>query len=138
MTATKPRRTKVEPVDIPAPSLSRAEEPHWGDGFRAAYVQSKRHFEPGVISYEALAERVSQLVPTTGTSILRLGYADEVPRRPNTRQIAYLALVAMGFDPTQFDLTAEDRALRGLTEIEIRKMLDPGHLGFAVVGDEPR
>ena len=130
MTTTSPTRrsrTKAEPVDIPAPSLSRTEEPHWGDAFRAAYVQAKRCFEPGVISYEAVAERVSQLVPTTGTSVLRLGYSQEVPSRPNTRQIAYLALVAMGFDPTQFGLTVEDRALRGLTEIEIRKMLDPGH-----------
>lgn len=118
---------KTKPVEIPAPSLSRSGEAHWGDEFRAAYLQAKRHFEPGVVSYEAVAERVSQLVPTTGTSILRLGYSEEVPSRPNQRQIAYLALVAMGFDPTEFGLDASDRALRGLTEIEVRKMLDPGH-----------
>lgn len=112
----------------PGPSLSRAETPRWGDEFRNAYIQAKRHFEPGVISYVAVAERVSQLIPTSDTTILRLSYNDTVPASASTRQIAYLALVAMGFDPTQFGLTLQDRALKGLTDIQIRKMLDPGHI----------
>jgi hypothetical protein len=112
----------------PGPSLSRAETPRWGDEFRNAYIQAKRHFKPGVISYVAVAERVSQLIPTSDTTILRLSYNDTVPASASTRQIAYLALVAMGFDPTQFGLTLQDRALKGLTDIQIRKMLDPGHI----------
>lgn len=118
---------KITPAEVPSPSLSKAKEVHWGDEFRAAYTQAKRHFDAGVVTYEAVAERVSKLVPVTSTTILRLGYMDEAPTRPSQRQIAHLALVAMGFDPTEFGLTTEDRALRGLTDIEIRKMLDPGH-----------
>lgn len=112
---------------IPEASLSRSDEPRWGDEFRAAYLQAKRHFDQGVISYVAVAERVSQLIPTSDTTILRLSYNDEVPTNAGTRQIAYLALMAMGFDPAEFGLTMEDRGLRGLTDIELRRMLDPGH-----------
>lgn len=120
-------RTKPpgEPVEIPQPSLSRMER-NWGSEFRAAFIQARHHFGSEVTSYDSVAERVSQLVPTTGTSIMRLGYSETVPRRPPQRQIAYLAFVAMGFDPLEFGLKPEDRRLRGLTDIEIRKMLDPG------------
>ena len=127
--ATEVRNTDTMPTSkIPGPSLSRTEAPRWGEEFRNAYVQAKRHFEPGVISYLAVAERVSQLVPTSDTTILRLSYNPTVPASASTRQIAYLALVAMSFDPTQFGLTPQDRALKGLTEIQIRRMLDPGHV----------
>lgn len=121
------RRVQPEPVEIPEPTLRRNREVNWGEEFRQAYIQAKGYFESGVITNAAVAERVSRLVPTTPTSILRLGYLTGPPTRPNHRQIAYLALVAMGYDPSEFGLTSEDRALRGLTDIEIRKMLDPGH-----------
>lgn len=114
--------------DPPGPSLSRSNGPRWGDEFRAAYLQAKRHFEQGVISYVAVAERVSQLIPTSDTTILRLSYNDDVPSNAGTRQVAYLALMAMGFDPTEFGLKPEDRGLKGLTDIELRRMLDPGHV----------
>lgn len=122
------RTTDTMPTPkVPKPSLSRSEGPRWGDEFRAAYQQAKRFFEPGVISYAAVAERVSQLIPTSDTTILRLSYNDDVPTNASTRQIAYLALVAMGFDPAEFGLESRDRGLKGLTDIQIRRMLDPGH-----------
>ena len=111
---------------VPAPSLSRRDAPPWGDEFKAAWMQAKRYFEPGVITYEAVAERVSQLVPVSHTSVLRLGYLTEMPDKASTRQMAYLTLMAMGYDPLEFGLEPRDRALRGMTDAEIRKMLDPG------------
>lgn len=99
----------------------------WGERFLRAYKKARSHpeFPPGSITYDAIAERVSQLVPTTGTSILRLGSADVEPSRPNQRQIAYLALVAMGFDPREFGLSHSDRRLRGLTDRAIHQTLNP-------------
>ena len=126
--ATTARNIDTMPTSkIPEPSLSRADEPRWGDEFRNAYIQAKRHFEAGVISYAAVAERVSQLIPTSDTTILRLSYNVAVPASAGTRQIAYLALMAMGFDPIQFGLTPQDRGLKGITDIQLRRMLDPGH-----------
>lgn len=118
--------TKTKPVKVPAPSLRRSSGTHWGDDFRAAFLQAKRHFGAGVITNKAVAARVSQLVPTTDTTILRLGYLPDPPRGAAQRQTAWLALVAMGFEPGEFGLTSSDRALRGYTDIELRKMLDPG------------
>lgn len=110
------------------PSLERPSEKRWGDDFRAAVVQSRMHFGQKKVTYVRLAERVSQLVPTTDTTILRLGYLDELGTNRSVRQIAYLALMALGFDPLDFGLEPRDRALKGLTDAEIRKMLDPGYL----------
>lgn len=126
-TATRDDAINMPNPRVPEPSLTRSDGPRWGDEFRAAYLQAKRYFEPGVISYAAVAERVSQLIPTSDTTILRLAYNDEVPAKAATRQIAWLALVAMGFDPREFGLNDEDRGLKGLTDIELRRMLDPGH-----------
>lgn len=110
------------------PSLARGDET-WGLLFKAAFTQSKRHFDGGMVNYRALAERVSQLVPVSSTTILRLGTVDVIEdANPATRQVAYLSLMALGYDPTEFGLTHRDRALRGLTDQEIRKMLDPGYL----------
>lgn len=106
--------------------LARPSGPRWGDEFRAAYLQAKRHFDAGVVTYEAVADRVSQLVPVSHTTVLRLGYLDEVPEKQSARQVAYLSLVAMGYDPREFGLESRDRALRGMTDVEIRKLLDPG------------
>ena len=125
MTVTEAKR----PRKAAAPSLSRP-APSWGDQFSQAYRQAKRHFAPGAVTYDAVADRVSMLVPTSQTTVMRLGYLDKPPSTPAQRQLAWLALVAMGYDPLEFGLETQDRALRGLTDIEIRKMLDPGHLGF--------
>lgn len=115
----------MDETPILASSLKRADV-GWGDEFRAAYAQAKRHFPNGTITYSKLAERVSRLVPVSHTSILRLGQLEELPDAPSTRQIAYLSLVAMGFDPTEFGLERTDRALRGMTEADVRRYLDPG------------
>lgn len=120
---------KIEPVEIPEPSLSRVTTRTWGEEFRAAYIQAKNYWEPGVVTYDAVAERVDKLIRTTSTSILRLGYCEAPPSRPNQRQIAYLSLVAMGFDPAEFGLEPADGAIMGLTDIELRRMLDPKYLG---------
>ena len=123
MTALKERNMTTSKG---SPPLPRPSTTTWGDEFRAAYNQAKRHFKAGVITYEAVAERVSQLVPVSHTSILRLGYLETPPEKDAPRQMAYLALVAMGYDPRDFGLQSTDRALRGMTDIEIRKLLDPG------------
>lgn len=122
MTATK--RTKAG-----APSLHRPET-NWGDEYRQAYRQAKTYFEAGAVTYQALAERVSRLVPVSDTTVMRLGYLEDEPRSAAQRQVAWLSLAAMGYDPTEFGLETQDRALRGMTDIEIRKILDPGQVGF--------
>lgn len=121
------------------PTLSKGSI-NWGDSFRMAYVQSKRYFQDiqrredsdeGLVTYKAVADRVSQLVPVSETTILRLKTIDDIQSdrvHPGTRQIAYLSLVAMGYDPLEFGLNPTDRALRGLSEVEVRKLLDPGQL----------
>ncbi len=110
---------------IPMSSLRRTQM-SWGDEFRAAYAQAKRHWPQGVVTYEQLAQRVSKLVPVSHTTILRLGQLDEMPDKPATKQVAYLSLMALGFDPIEFGFEPRDRALHGLTDADLRKILDPG------------
>lgn len=111
-----------------APTLTRREGV-WGDQFRAAFTQSKRFFADGVITYRNVADRVAQIVPVTDTTILRLGYIDDIRNSPaGTRQVAYLTMMALGYDPSEFELEPTDRALRGYTDQELRKLLDPGLL----------
>ncbi len=129
MTATKrPRKPSAPSLTRPATS--------WGDEYRQAYRQAKTYFEAGAVTYDAVADRVSLLVPVSQTTVMRLGYLEDAPQSPSQRQIAWLSLVAMGYDPSEFGLQTQDRALRGLTDIEIRKILDPGQVGFGPRGHD--
>lgn len=98
----------------------------WGDNFRAAFVQAREHFGRDYITYQKVADRVAQVVPCHQTTVLRLTTLDDPPHRANERQHAYLVLVAMGFDPTEFGLTDQDRLLKGMDEATLRRVLDPG------------
>lgn len=115
---TEPNNNKIK-----ASALLKKGPVTWGDEFRSAYSKAKRTLPRGVVTYQAIADRVSLLVPANQTTILRLGQRDTVPEDPSQRQMAYLALVAMGYDPREFELTHNDRRLRGMTEVGIRKVL---------------
>lgn len=115
----------LDDTPIMASSL-RKSDVCWGDEFRAAYDQAKRHWPAGTVTYAALAERVSKLVPVSHTAILRLGSLREPPGTPARKQLAYLSLMALGFEPAEFGFEPRDRALHGMTDSEIRRILDPG------------
>lgn len=98
----------------------------WGDRFHLAYRQSRDTFGYGYISYSTVAERVSQIVPTSNQSILRMEGWEELPRNAQTRQVAFFALMALGFDPADFGLTEKNVPLGGFNMARARKLLSPG------------
>ena len=103
-------------------------ETSWGERFRAAYLASKRRFGLEAVNYyRAVSERIQGVgVPVSDTAVMRLCYMDEVPRDPDLRREAYLALVAMGFDPADgFGLTHDDLQLPGHDYVSVRQALDP-------------
>lgn len=110
------------------PTLRRPRMENWGDEFRKARLQAKAHFIDGVCTWAAVAERISQITPVADSTLIRLQDRKVPPEQPGQRQLAYLALVALSYDPTEFDLTAEDRYLQCYTDDQIRKLLDPAHI----------
>lgn len=90
----------------------------WGEEFDAAYRQSRQHFGPG-LTLEAVAGRIQDLLPAvTVTDLERLQDLYGEPDEPWTRQVAFFALFAMGYDPGDFGLTGADMG-EGFTEQQL-------------------
>lgn len=60
------------------------------------------------MSLKEAAARVSDLVPVSYSSIMRLESMPEPPADRKRRMVAYLTLVAYGFDPQHFGLSGSD------------------------------
>jgi hypothetical protein len=60
------------------------------------------------MSLKEAAARVSELLPVSYSSLMRLESMQEPPTDQRRRLLAYLTLVAYGYDPTQFGLERED------------------------------
>lgn len=109
---------------MPATTL-KLRAPTWGDRLHLAYREARRVHGYGFLSYNSLAERISELVPTNGQRLLRLEEYDDVPPQPAQRQIAWLELVAMGYDPADFGLTDRNVTTDGFSAAAVRALKRP-------------
>lgn len=73
----------------------------WGE--RLARARSRSG-----VSLKEAAARVSDLAPVSYSSIMRLESMTEPPADRKRRMVAYLTLIAYGFDPEQFGLSEND------------------------------
>lgn len=73
------------------------------------------------------ADRVSRAVPVSHMTLLRLESLPELPSSPKKRLLAYCALVAYGFDPEDFGLSAD----------ELPVYFDPARLQAVLTTQDP-
>jgi transcriptional regulator with XRE-family HTH domain len=77
------------------------DEESWGERVARARARSK-------LSLKEAAARVSALVPTSYSTLMRLEALDVPPSDVKRRVVAFLALVAYGYDPAAFGLSEDD------------------------------
>ena len=95
---------------------------NWGEKVHRAYRYGKRQYG---YTYASVAERVSLATTVSDQSLLRLEWLTKAPPNVRRRQIAALYIIALGFDPADFELT-NDRDLPALMWRErVRTTLDP-------------
>lgn len=83
----------------------RLSDETWGERYNRAFRTGKKVHD---YTWKELAAKVSVIIPTDDSVLIRIGQTDTVPTSPQKRRLAYLALMAMGFDPHEFDLGPED------------------------------
>lgn len=103
-------------------AVLRLDSETWGDRMNRAYRMARRKYK---LTYDSVAERISPIEKTTSGTLVRLGDFDELPGQARTRKIAFLAVMAYGFDPKDFGLTAENVPLAGMDLKAVRELLRP-------------
>lgn len=107
-----------------AGALLRLTDEKWGERFLRAYYASKERYGPQEVSWRKLAARVSKVLPAANSTVMRLRYLEDAPVGAAQRQLAYLAVLALGFDPQDFGLTEAD-ASPGWHMPTVRKLVAP-------------
>lgn len=64
-------------------------------------------------TWSRLAERVSQVRPTSEASMIRLVDLDDVPKTNSGRLLAYMVVLALGYKPEDFGLSEANVPLAG-------------------------
>lgn len=105
-----------------ADKTQRLGEETWGERLRRAYRRCRTQHG---ITYLAHSEAISEFIPVSDQSIMRYEDRDELPSNPRQRQIAYLIILAYGYDPADWGLTPETANL-GMWDLrKVAKALDP-------------
>lgn len=107
-----------------AGALLRLDEETWGERYLRAYFASRSLHGPEEVTWRRLAERVSQITPVAASTLMRLRTLKAEPVGPANRQLMYLVILALGFDPADFGLT-EDDASPAWHMPTVRKLLAP-------------
>lgn len=116
------------------PPLTLGDET-WGDKFYRAYRRARLHWGRGM-TLENLADAVSRFKKVTDSTIIRYGGTDrDEPRQEDSKVNVYLSLVAMGFDPAEFGLTADN--VPGIRVFEASGLLGELHPSVWVNSVEP-
>lgn len=100
----------------------------WGEKVHLAYRRSRATYGH---TYREVAERISQIFPTTDATIVRLESYDTVPKQERVRIVAYLALLAYGFDPSDFGLSPDNVRLDKQVLKRAAGLLKPRNSCFA-------
>lgn len=104
------------------PRSRKLDEETWGERLHRAYRQCRAR--TGLV-YMQHAEAISAFVPISDQTLMRSELLEEVPARPNKRQVMFLTLLAYGFEPEEFGLTEETCSLTGFDMKRVRRELDP-------------
>jgi hypothetical protein len=96
----------------------------FGEKVHRAYRQGRAAHG---FTYREIADRLSAVYPVSMQSLQRLELQPDIPRQQRVRLVAYLALIAYGFDPEDFGLNHDNTPL-GLLDLEKTKVvLDPNN-----------
>lgn len=82
-------------------SLLALDDETWGERVARARARAR-------LSLKEAAARVSQLIPVSYSTLMRLESLDEAPTDLKRRAIAYLALFTYGYKPETFGLSVDD------------------------------
>ena len=82
-------------------ALLALDDETWGE--RVARARGRAR-----LSLKEAAARVSQLIPVSYSTLMRLESLDEAPVDVKRRAVAYLALFTYGYQPELFGLSVED------------------------------
>jgi hypothetical protein len=100
----------------------RLDDESFGERVHRAYRQGRALHG---FTYRDIAERLTNLYPVSMQSLQRIEQQDEIPKQPRVRLVAYLALIAYGFEPEDFGLNHDNTPL-GLVDLKKAKAaLDP-------------
>lgn len=104
----------------------------WGDQLHRAYRQARDMYprDPvtgeAVLSYRVVAEKMRAAGIDVGDqTLMRLEDLTELPTRMKSRQIAYFALLAYGYDPEDFGLNPQTVVLTPFDLGRIKRALLP-------------
>ena len=103
--------------------LRKIDEVTWGERLHLAYRRCRQ--EHG-ITYDQHAKRISEWVPVSDQTLMRLELSEDLPKLPRQRQLLYFVLLSYGHDPESFGLTVENSALGNFDVAKARRNLTPG------------
>lgn len=115
-------------------SILKLSSETWGDtihrAYRTARSQYGRRRDPETgeakFSYRTVAAKLQAAgIDASDQSLMRLEELDEMPTRMRQRQLAYWVLVAYGYDPEDFGLTADIVSLDAFNVPKIKRVLAP-------------
>ena len=107
--STKSIQTRGRKQAPHSKNLIHLADENWGDRLHRAYRTARRN-NPG-LTYRQVAQQLSRIFPTTDATVIRLENYDDVPSQQRVRALAYLVVLAYGFDPGQFGLDESNTGL---------------------------
>lgn len=108
--------TSRKKQDASSPRLS------FGELIHLAYRRARDKHGPARITYDAVAQRISQIVPISDSQIYRYEKLEEPPTSAGTRQHIYLLLLAYGAVPEDYGFKWE---WEGFNMGQVRRLLKP-------------
>lgn len=103
--------------------LRRIDELTWGERLHLAYRRCRQDHG---LTYDQHAKRISEWVPVSDQTLMRMELSEELPRLPRQRQLLYFVLLSYGHEPESFGLTVENSALGNFDVAKARRLLAPG------------
>lgn len=99
--------------------------PTWGERFTLARRRSGK-------SLDRVAEQVSDVTPVSYGTLVRLEKMTVPPTDKKRRFVAFLSLLAFGYDPLDFGLDVED-VPRSITAERISELVESWNVCFAEI-----
>jgi hypothetical protein len=94
----------------------------WGERAHRAYRTQRRTYGQ---TYRQIADRISLVLPVADSQLYRLEDNTDLPKTSRVRLLAFLAIIAYGFNPEDFGLNSTNTPLAGLDLKRIEKLLRP-------------
>lgn len=99
--------------------------PTWGERFTLARRRSGK-------SLDRVAEQVSDVIPVSYGTLVRLEKMSDAPSDKKRRFVAFLSLLAFGYDPLDFGLGMDD-VPRSITVDRISELVESWNLCFTEI-----